>query len=81
MNLILVDTIGWIGASISLYAYYMVSSRRLSGTSFRFQALNIGSAMALLLNAAYHHAMPSAVVNLVWIGIAIFSLLKYRTAN
>lgn len=70
-----IDIIGWLGAVFVLYAYLMVSTKRLEGDSLHFQAFNISGALCLIINTYYHHAYPSAVVNVIWIAIAIYSLL------
>lgn len=75
---ILIDTVGWIGAICSLTAYYWVSNNKVSGTSFKFQIINLIGGIGLLMNTIYYGAYPSAVVNVIWTGIAIFALIKYR---
>lgn len=72
------DAIGWVSAAISLLAYYLVSTRQLDGASVKYQALNIASAVGLFFNAVHNGAYPSGTVNFVWIGIALFSIAKYR---
>lgn len=72
------DIIGWVGALSVLYAYFMVSTGKLKGDSMHFQAANILGALALAINTYYNHAYPSTVVNIIWIGIAIFSLANKR---
>jgi len=70
-----IDIIGWLGAVFVLYAYLMVSTKKLEGNSLHYQAANISGAFCLIINTYYHHAYPSAVVNVIWIGIAIYSLI------
>jgi hypothetical protein len=75
---IIIDVIGWAGAVLVLYAYFMVSTKKLSGDSLHFQAANISGAFCLIINTYYHHAYPSAVVNVIWIGIAFYSLYNQK---
>jgi hypothetical protein len=75
---IIIDVIGWVGAVLVLYAYFMVSTKKLSGDSLHFQAANISGAFCLIINTYYHHAYPSAVVNVIWIGIAFYSLYNQK---
>jgi len=81
MNVTAADIIGWVGAFSVLYAYFMVSTGKLKGESLHFQAANILGALCLAVNTYFNHAYPSTVVNIIWIGIAIYSLTnkKYRT--
>lgn len=76
MNETIIDVIGWLGAVLVLYAYFMVSTKKLEGDSLHFQAANISGALCLIVNTYYHHAYPSAVVNVIWIGIALFAIMK-----
>lgn len=69
-----IDATGWLGAALVLYAYLMVSLKKLEGNSLHYQAVNISGALCLMVNTYFHHAYPSAIVNLIWIGIGIFAL-------
>ncbi len=71
-----IDVIGWIGAVLLLVAYAAVSRGSMQGTSSRYQLLNVVGSAFLLINAGYYRAFPSSFVNIVWIGIAVFSIRK-----
>lgn len=70
------DSVGWAGAVLTLIAYGLVSTRRVAGDSLSYQSLNIAGAVGLTINTAYHGAFPSAVVNVAWIGIALYSIRR-----
>jgi hypothetical protein len=72
---LVIDIIGWSGALLVLVAYGLLSARRLEGHSVSFQAMNIQGSVCLLVNAAYHRALPSAFVNLVWVFIGCCALI------
>ncbi len=76
MTALIIDIIGWTGAVFVLYAYLMVSTKRLEGNSLHYQIANISGALCLIVNTYFHHAYPSTVVNIIWIGIAFYSLAK-----
>ena len=76
-----VDIIGWSGAILVLVAYAMVSSAKLTGDDLRYQILNLFGSIFLLINAFYHHALPSSVVNVIWIMIAIYMLVRIMKRN
>jgi len=71
-----VDVIGWIGAAAVLLAYALVSNNKVGGDSRLYQLLNLAGGAFLLVNTVYFGAFPSAFVNVVWIGIAIFALVR-----
>ncbi|TFH35092.1 MAG: hypothetical protein E4G99_08065 [Anaerolineales bacterium] len=76
-----IDVIGWVGALCVLLAYLMVSLRRWEGNSARYQGLNLLGGSCLIANTLYFGAYPSSLVNLVWVGIAIFTLTKRDSAK
>ena len=73
-NHIWFDAIGWTGAALLLVAYAMVSSKKLEGDSTTYQFLNIVGSLLLAANTVFYRAYPSSFVNLIWIGIAVFSI-------
>jgi hypothetical protein len=72
------DAIGWAGAALLLVAYAMVSSKKLEGNSMAYQFLNIVGSLLLAANTLFYRAYPSSFVNLIWIGIAVFSIANRR---
>jgi drug/metabolite transporter (DMT)-like permease len=76
-NSVLIDVIGWIGAVAILVAYALVSARKLEGNSLPYQLLNLAGGACLIVNTIYYRAYPSTFVNLVWAGIAIYTIVTY----
>ncbi len=75
---IIIDATGWIGAVLVLYGYLMISTNQLKGSSFHYQVANISGASCLMVNTYFHHAYPSAIVNVIWIIIGFYSLQSRR---
>lgn len=71
---ILIETIGWIGAVLILVAYLLLSSGRIGGQSRLYQSMNVVGAGCFVINSGYNHAFPSAVLNVVWAGIGLYTL-------
>jgi hypothetical protein len=78
MHGIVIDTIGWIGSVMVVLAYALNMYKRLAPDSLSYYLLNILGSACLILNTVYHHAIPSAVVNVIWVLIALGALLKRR---
>ena len=72
------DAIGWVGATLLLVAYAMVSTKKLEGNSTVYQLFNIIGSLLLAANTIFYRAYPSSFVNLIWIGIAVFSIATSR---
>ncbi|MEW5873104.1 MAG: hypothetical protein AB1894_27845 [Chloroflexota bacterium] len=75
---VLIDILGWAGVALLLLAYGLVSMRKLPGDSNLYQALNLAGGAMLIANSFYFGAIPSVVVNLFWIAIAVFTLARKR---
>ena len=67
------DVIGWLGAACLLLAYAGLATRRLAGGP-GYHALNLVGAGGLAFNGAYHHAWPSAALNVIWLAIGAVAL-------
>jgi len=75
---VVVDTIGWISSALVVAAYALNMFKRLASDSLAYFLMNIIGSGGLILNTIYHHAIPSAVVNIIWIILAFFALLNKR---
>ncbi len=73
-----IEAAGWIGAVLVLAAYALASSGRLDGRAPLFQWLNLIGAAGFVVNTAWHGAMPSMVLNIIWCGIAVATLVRRR---
>lgn len=71
----LVEAIGWVGATILLVAYGLVSYGSVSGRSMAYQTLNALGGLLLAVNSGWHRAWPSVLVNVIWTGIAAGAML------
>ena len=77
-NQVWFDGVGWVGAAALLVAYAMVSHKKLEGNSAAYQLLNISGSLLLAANTIFYGSYPSTFVNLIWAGIAVFSIAARR---
>ena len=71
-----IDIVGWIGAALIVAAYFLVSTGRTAGTALGYQLMNAAGSVLVGANAFYFGALPSAGINVVWLGIAIAAIVK-----
>ncbi len=71
-----IEAIGWISALLILGSYILVSNGRLTGQSRTYQWMNVVGAAGFVINTWWHGALPSAVLNVVWCLVGIWSLWK-----
>jgi hypothetical protein len=74
----IIDIIGWIGSLTVIVAYALNMYKKLNADSLYYYLLNIFGSGCLIVNTIYHHAIPSTVVNIVWILIAGMALFKKK---
>ncbi|MEG3153904.1 CBU_0592 family membrane protein [Sphingomonas sp. RB1R13] len=70
--------IGWLAAGMILAAYGLMTARRIASDSHAYHWLNVIGAFGILANAAWHRAVPSVVLNIIWAGIGIVALIRMR---
>ncbi|MCU0415923.1 MAG: hypothetical protein MUE33_01945 [Cytophagaceae bacterium] len=75
-EVLIIESIGWIGAILVLYAYFLNSTNKVDSTNGYYQWLNLLGALCLILHTIYNNALPSAFVNVIWTIVAIYSLFR-----
>jgi hypothetical protein len=73
---LLIDVLGWIASVLIVGAYFLNIRGLWSAQSKWYIICNLVGGAFFIINTAYHGAYPSALVNVVWVIIAMFSLLK-----
>ena len=79
-----VEIVGWGGAALILLAYLLLSAARLTGQSISYQLMNVFGAAGFIINGWWHRALPSAVLNILWLGIGVLAswqILKKRGSS
>jgi hypothetical protein len=76
---ILIEAAGWGGALLILSAYLLITAGKVTGRSPLFQWMNLFGAIGFVINGLAHGAIPSAALNIVWMGIASFALVRIWT--
>jgi hypothetical protein len=73
-----VEVIGWAGAALILGAYALLSFGKLRAESVSYQLMNILGAAGFVVNSGWNGALPSAAMNVIWIGIGLYALRQRR---
>lgn len=80
MNLA-VEVAGWAGALLILAAYALLTTGRLGGQSPAYQWMNVVGAAGFVVNGFWNGALPSAVLNVIWMGIGAVALFRMSRAR
>lgn len=73
-----IEIAGWVAAALILAAYGLLSAGKLTGKSVSYQVMNVVGAIGFVVNSGYNGAIPSATLNVIWLGIGITALAKIR---
>jgi hypothetical protein len=71
-----IEVIGWSGALLIIVAYGLISAGRLDARSPPYQVMNIVGAAGFIVNSGWNGALPSVGLNIVWLCIGVFTLLR-----
>jgi len=73
-----VEVIGWIGAALILGSYALISAGKVRAESLTYQLMNILGAAGFVVNSGWNGALPSAAMNVIWMGIGLYALRQRR---
>ena len=81
LNELLVEIAGWAGALLILGAYALLTAERVTSRSPLYQAMNVAGAAGFIVNGWWHGAIPSAVLNVIWMMIGVTALWRMRGSS
>lgn len=76
-----VEVIGWVAAALILGSYALLSTGRLQAQSLTYQLMNVAGAAGFVVNSGWNGALPSAAMNVIWMGIGAYAVLQQRRSQ
>ncbi|MBT1679127.1 CBU_0592 family membrane protein [Curtobacterium aurantiacum] len=76
----IVEFLGWFGAVTVLAGYVLFSTGKIPNGPL-YQLFNLVGGLAVAINVAAHHAVPSTIVNGIWAVVAVVVLVKMGRAR
>ena len=73
---LLIQIIGWSGISLIIFAYILISYKKVDGGSKFYHAINLLGSIGVGINVFHHEAWPSVVLQSMWGIIAIIALVR-----
>ena len=73
---ILMEVVGWIGGTLILAGYFLLTNGKLDAKSPIYQWLNVVGALGFIANSSWNGAWPSAALNVIWVGIGVVALIR-----
>jgi len=75
---ILIDIMGWVASVLIVGSYYLNIRGKWQAHSRSYVWCNLIGGILFAVNTWYHGAYPSALVNVVWVAIALAAMAKWR---
>ena len=72
----LIQIVGWVGTFLIVFAYFLVSYKKVDGSSKIYRAMNLLGAIGVGVNVFYQQAWPAVALQVVWGIITIVALIK-----
>lgn len=72
-----IESLGWFGAGTVLAGYLLFSLGKIPNGPV-YQLFNLVGGIAVAVNVAAHHAVPSTIVNGIWAVVAAVVLVRMR---
>ena len=70
--------IGFIGMLFVVYAYFLLQALKVEHSSLKFQTLNLIGAILLIISLLVHFNLGSFLIEVFWIIITIYGIMKNR---
>lgn len=70
--------IGFIGMLFIVYAYFLLQAHKVIQNSIKFQILNLIGAILLIISLLVHFNLGSFLIEVFWIIITIYGIVKNR---
>ena len=81
MPLLIVEIVGWAGAVLILAAYVLLTLGKIGPQSVAYQAMNVVGAAGFIVNGWANGALPSATLNIIWMGIGVYALWQIQKSG
>jgi hypothetical protein len=70
------EFIGWFGAGAFVLAYMLLSLKVLTSDKVLYHYMNALGGLLMSVSTFNMHDRPAFFVNFIWMGIAIFSIVR-----
>lgn len=77
----LAHILGWLGTALVVWAYFLISFKKISADNRNYQWLSLIGSIGLGVNVYYNQAWPALALEVVWGTIALAALAKKAPAG
>ncbi len=77
MDVTFADVVGMVGVLIIVIAYLLLQVEKISLQSLEYSLSNTIGSIMILLSLLEHWNLASVVIEVFWIGISLYGVVKY----
>lgn len=70
------DHVGIVGVILTLLAYYLINTSKVTSTNFTYVWLNLVGSTLLLYSLIFHPNLSSILIEIAWITISLIGLYR-----
>jgi len=75
------DLIGMVGVSLVLIAFSLLNLNKLTSHHMIYQMMNLIGSVFLLFSLCFHWNLSSVVIEIAWMTISVFGILRILKAR
>jgi hypothetical protein len=75
------DHVGIIGVVLTIVAYYLINTNKVSAHNFSYVWLNLIGATLLLYSLCFHWNLACVLIEVAWISISLIGLYRAIVMN
>jgi len=75
------DVVGLCGAIAILLAYFLLQAKKMSPDGLTYSLLNLVGAILILFSLAYAWNLATVFIEIVWLGISLFGIVKWYQSS
>lgn len=72
------DIVGILGVGLVIMAFFLIQLEKITTKSSTYLYFNFFGSMMLLFSLYYHWNMASVVIEMLWLMISIYGIIKFR---
>lgn len=72
------DIVGILGVGLVIMAFFLIQLEKITTKSSTYLYLNFFGSMMLLFSLYYHWNMASVVIEMLWLMISIYGIIKFK---
>ena len=78
---IVADIVGIAGVALVITSFFLLQAGKIPAESYLYQIFNLVGAVLLLFSLYYHWNLASVIIEVLWLLISVYGLIRLRKAK